>query len=108
MTNLLTVVPDFNAQAFSHIIPSLEKNGIATADLLTIDAVEIARRARVPAEEVRRLTDVLRRQLRDGDWLRQEALSTGVISLLDDELDQALNGGIRPGYVTEIAGERSV
>lgn len=56
MTDLLHTIPDFPTKSYTHLLPSLEKHHITTADLLTLDAGEIARRAQVPLLDVRRLT----------------------------------------------------
>jgi DNA repair protein RAD57 len=128
MSDLLFAAPDFPTTSFSNIIPSLEKNHITVADLLTLDAVDIARRAQLPAREVRRLTEAVIQTLQDdlglsnapnGDaQLSQRRGSTlhstgtelasgwSTISFLDDKLDAALGGGIPTGYITEIVGER--
>lgn len=55
MTNLLTLLPEFDIKPFTHILPSLERALISTADLLTLDAVDVAKRAQVPPGEVRKL-----------------------------------------------------
>jgi len=55
MTNLLSVLPDFDIQPYAHILPSLEKALISTADLLTLDALDVAKRAQVPPGDGRRL-----------------------------------------------------
>lgn len=55
MTDLLHTIPDFPTKTYTHLLPSLEKHHITTADLLTLDAGEIARRAQVPLLDVRRL-----------------------------------------------------
>jgi len=128
MSDLLFVAPDFLTTSFSNIIPSLEKNRITVADLLTLDAVDIARRAQLPAREVRRLAEAILQGLQgdlgfsssqsdDAQISKKRALtlhSTGTelaarwstISLLDGALDAALGGGIPTGYLTEIVGER--
>lgn len=116
MTNLLAVLPDFDIQAFSHIVPSLEKALISTADILTLDALDIAKRAHVPTEEVRKLANALLDDLKGdaqssrshGFVLGQQLEEQHVISLLDDKLDASLNGGIHTGFLTEVAGERYV
>jgi len=125
MTDLLTVLPSFSTSPFSNVLPSLERNQIAVADLITLDAVDVARRAQLPAREVRRLTDALLEALHDdlaiGSTISQPSVenrsslvSTGTslvdkwsaISLLDEHVDAALGGGIPTGYLTEIVGER--
>ncbi|KAJ9641884.1 DNA repair protein rhp57 [Coniosporium tulheliwenetii] len=122
MTDLLQVLPDFSTQPYSHILPSLEKNQVTTADLLTLDAVDVAKRAQVPVAEARRLTDAVLSALRGQLGLQPDAegskkpilASTGqelvgrwsTISTLDDGLDAALAGGIPTGYLIEVTGER--
>ncbi|KAJ9666049.1 DNA repair protein rhp57 [Coniosporium apollinis] len=121
MTDLLQVLPDFSTQPYSHILPSLEKNQVTTADLLTLDAVDVAKRAQVPVAEARRLTDAVLSALRGQLGLQPDAegskkpilASTGqelvgrwsTISTLDDGLDAALAGGIPTGYLIEVTGE---
>lgn len=117
MTDLLQVLPDFETRPFSHLLPSLDKALITTNDLLTLDAQDVAKRAQLPAGELRKLTDAvvpaLHRQLGFGAdeapgpaFLGEPTESWSCISTLDDELDAALGGGIPPGYLVEVAGER--
>lgn len=121
MTNILTVLPDFDTSPYTHILPSLEKALVSTADLLTLDAVDVAKRAQVPPGEVKKLTDALLDALRadtPSDDAGSQASTTlrngqhlterwATISTLDDALDDALGGGIALGHLTEIVGERS-
>lgn len=123
MTDLLHVLTSLPTASFSNIIPSLERNHITTADLLTLDAVDVAKRAQLPAREVRRLTDAVLEALHRDLGFRDNGPDTGcesilastgtelaakwsTISLLDESLDSALGGGIPTGYLTEIVGER--
>lgn len=122
MTNLLTVLPDFDTKPFSHILPSLEKASISSADLLTLDALDVAKRAHVPTGEVKKLTNALLHRLRGAPVIgdghdtssREWVFTNGEtlvepchhISTLDDALDAKLGGGIPRGYLTEITGER--
>ncbi|KAF5848020.1 hypothetical protein GGP41_009327 [Bipolaris sorokiniana] len=111
MTDLLHVLPDFDATPFSHLLPSLDKALITTNDVLTLDAPTIAKRAQVPSGELRKLADAvvaaLHRQLGFGP--EEPAPTTkhdwACISTLDDELDAALGGGIPRGYLVEVTGE---
>lgn len=124
MTDLLQVLPDFDAKPYTHLLPSLDKALITTNDLLTLDAADVAKRAQLPAGELRKLADAviaaLHRQLGFGG---EEAAvgnsflsASGIpdapndgwtcISTLDEELDAALGGGIPGGYLVEITGER--
>ena len=126
MTNLLTVLPDFDIQPYTHILPSLEKALVSTADLLTLDALDVAKRAQVPPGEVKKLASALL----DGLHASLPAVNGGkhvasddhepsgaarnrsglwqstAISTLDDAFDAALSGGVAVGKVTEFVGER--
>ncbi len=120
MTDLLQVLPDFETRPFSHLLPSLDKALITTNDLLTLEAQDVAKRAQLPAGELMKLVDAvvpaLHRQLGFGAEEAQESAfaaalgspeeSWRCISTLDDELDAALGGGIPPGYLVEVTGER--
>ena len=122
MTDLLQVLPDFETRPFSHLLPSLDRALVTTADLLTLEAPDVAKRAQLPAGELRKLVDALvpalHQQLGFGgeaveangfsDALCAPADSWTCISTLDDELDAALGGGIPPGYLIEVTGERCV
>ncbi|KAI7221914.1 P-loop containing nucleoside triphosphate hydrolase protein [Hortaea werneckii] len=125
MTNLLTVLPDLDIRPFTHILPSLEKALVSTADLLTLEPVDIAKRAQVPPREVEKLAATLVEGLHGGSGDNtngegSDGAEPGVghatdgaglvknaqaISTLDDDLDQQLNGGIAVGAVTEFVGE---
>ncbi|KAI6840152.1 P-loop containing nucleoside triphosphate hydrolase protein [Hortaea werneckii] len=125
MTNLLTVLPDLDIRPFTHILPSLEKALVSTADLLTLEPVDIAKRAQVPPREVEKLATTLVDGLHGGSGDNtngegSDAAESGAehatngeglvndaqaISTLDDDLDQRLNGGIAVGAVTEVVGE---
>lgn len=141
--DLLSILPNFATAPYRHIVPSLEKAHITAVDLVTLDALEIARRAHVPPTDVRRLCAQLIAALhRDigfqdcqskptlTEQLPQTERSTAndatqslepgpstrldlspptrwrAISTLDPVLDALLGGGIPPGYVTEVTGER--
>ncbi|KAI9699393.1 MAG: hypothetical protein M1836_003004 [Candelina mexicana] len=56
MTDLLHILP---TSSYTHLLPSLEKNLITTVDLLTLDALEIAKRAQLPPLDVRRLINAV-------------------------------------------------
>ena len=133
MTDLLYTLPDFSTAAYTHLIPSFEKNGITVADLLTLDPIEIVKRCPLPLLDVRRFVNEVIEALRedsairdvptttrDGLFARQEpedlsepaqSLERNInkwssMSTLDSNLDKALGGGIPTGYVTEVTGER--
>ena len=108
MTDLSNVVPGFPTREFNHLLPSLEKALITTTDLLTLEPSEIARRARIPAAETRRLVQhavtLLRRELQPQTWRSRS--TPQFISTLDATLDDALGGGFPTGHIVEVAGER--
>lgn len=95
---------------------------MSTADLLTLDALDVAKRAQVPVAEVRKLADALFAALHDGakytalqDGNVQKGIDRPVrltrggserVSTLDDVLDDRLAGGVASGHITEIVGER--
>ena len=136
MTDLLHVLLDFPTSDYTHLIPSLEKNFVTVSDLLTLDALELAKRAHLPILDLRRfvkhVVDCLQADLtgrtgqiignapggydaltsnvetfpHDRNREGENLTSRGQISLLDPTLDSALAGGIATGYVTEITGER--
>jgi DNA repair protein RAD57 len=133
MTDLLSTLPDFSTTAYTHLIPSFEKNGITVADLLTLDPIEIVKRCPLPLLDVRRFVkEVIESLQRDAgvrgvpiakhdelsvprepednceiaQGFRKVVNNWNLISALDDKLDEALGGGIPTGYVTEVTGER--
>ena len=59
MSDLLSVLPSFDARPFTHILPKLEKALVSCSDLLTLDALHVAKRAQLPASEVKKLADAL-------------------------------------------------
>lgn len=132
MTDLSQILPGFPTQQHARLLPSIEQAGLTTADLLTLDCVEIAKRARVPLLDVKRLCEAVLGALRGDLGVREElepavplglglglGLGPGLrttgtrvvrrwetISTLDEKLDGALGGGVPLGYVTEVTGER--
>ena len=131
MADLLHILPSFPTSLYSHLLSSLEKHLITTTDLITVDAVEIAKRARLPALDVRNLAnaivaalkvDLSAQILNDGLGAershetdkravlirngRELVENWSMISTLDEQLDVALGGGIPAGYITEVTGER--
>ena len=132
MTDLLHTLPDFPTESYTHLLSSLEKHLITTTDLLTLDALEIAKRAQLPVLDLRRLANHVLSALQadlglkdhgpvenlpaalSGNEHKESLQKTGsdivnqvsTISTLDNALDAALGGGIPTGYITEITGER--
>lgn len=131
MTDLLHIIPDFPTKLYTHLLPSLEKHLITTTDLLTLDALEVAKRAQLPLLDVRRLVNHVAAILQGQLGLKtdsapsyqgigegqancaslrktgkQATTQSSPISTLDPTLDAALGGGIPTGHITEITGER--
>ncbi|KAF2640768.1 DNA repair protein-like protein RAD57 [Massarina eburnea CBS 473.64] len=116
MSDLLYVLPHFDTRPYTHLLPSLDKALITTNDLVTLEPHDVAKRAQLPAADVRRLVDqivgALHRHLGCGGgeqastaFLSAVRDTVGGISTLDTQLDAALSGGFRPGYLVEITGE---
>jgi DNA repair protein RAD57 len=136
--DLLSVLPGFSTNGFLHIIPPLERRKVTTVDLITLDPLEIAKRARVPPADVRRLSSRVAEALHAdigfeqpkinpensneipsstlnpdtvlglGPATKRAPLQWDTISTLDPAMDALLGGGIPTGYVTEVTGERYV
>ena len=131
MTDLFRVVPHLDVSQYSHILPSLERAAITSSDLLTLDALDLAKRAQVPLTEVRRLSgDVLKalhadledqchatadisikQDSNEADRNDNAAVTDATavplkISTLDPTLDDILGGGFPAGRVIEVTGER--
>lgn len=109
------MLPAFSTAPYSHILPSIDKALITTSDLITLSPQEIAKRAQIPPAEVAKLSEAVVHALKRDNAFQQRKRNilsfdddevVRVISTLDPDLDLALGGGIRPGYVTEITGER--
>ncbi|OBT44928.1 hypothetical protein VE00_04768 [Pseudogymnoascus sp. WSF 3629] len=121
MTDLSSILPAFPTAPYARILPSLERQGVSTTDLLALDPAALAKRANIPVEDVRRLcTDILRALQRDlgltgndSETSHPSLRGTGneiskkwdAISTLDPSLDGLLSGGFPAGYITEVTGE---
>ncbi|KAJ5365756.1 DNA recombination and repair protein Rad51 C-terminal [Penicillium concentricum] len=130
--DLLLVLPGFVTKPFAHILPPLERAKITTVDLITLDSLEIAKRARVPPADIRRLSSRIIEALHTDVGFEKSQTDTGTsdgpsssinpdvasrtistkrtsqwstISTLDPGMDALLEGGIPTGYVTEVTGE---
>lgn len=133
--DLLAVLPDFVIKPYAHILPPLERSKITTVDLITLDTLEIAKRAHVPPADVRRLSarvvealhgdlgvekvhtsseedepsssiDPRAVPLSFGPSTKLQPSRWNTISTMDPTMDGLLGGGIAAGYVTEVTGER--
>ncbi|KFZ19691.1 hypothetical protein V502_03502 [Pseudogymnoascus sp. VKM F-4520 (FW-2644)] len=121
MTDLSSILPAFSVEPYAHLLPSLERQGVSTTDLLALDPAALAKRANIPVAEVKHLcVDVLNALQRDlgltdnGSKSSPSTLrDTGselskkwdAISTLDPSLDVLLSGGFPAGYITEVTGE---
>lgn len=122
MSDVIQVLPNIDTAAFEKVLERLEKANITSNDLMTLGAVDVARRADVSIDEVRELTASLITQIHA--QLGFDALENGHdnekdvsvksakqdptwshVSTLDDDLDAALGGGFPAGQVCEITGE---
>ncbi|KAL4809376.1 P-loop containing nucleoside triphosphate hydrolase protein [Aspergillus unguis] len=132
--DLLSILPSFTTKPYSHILPPLERSRISTVDLISLDTLEIAKRAHVPPADVRRLAaDVVKALHQDVGFEEPSRTQTEkeepdssldfdvplilgprnqldlsqwcMISTLDPALDSLLGGGISTGNVTEVTGE---
>lgn len=123
MTDLTTVLPGFPTHQYVRLLPKLEKHLVTTADLLTLDYVEISKRVQLPLLELKKLCSAILEALQgnlgtneteNGGQASSSLRKSGndivnswsTISTLDDDLDRALGGGIPAGYITEVTGER--
>lgn len=135
--DLLSILPGFATKPYAHILPPLERGKITTVDLITLDTLEIAKRAHVPPADVRRLAARIVEALHSDmgfesniGTAREETPSSSInadavtfslgpatklqpsrwnaISTMDSAIDALLGGGIPTGYVTEVTGERYV
>ncbi|KAE8372698.1 P-loop containing nucleoside triphosphate hydrolase protein [Aspergillus bertholletiae] len=130
--DLLSVLPDFHTKPYAHILPPLERSKITTVDLITLDTLEIAKRAHVPPADVRRLCASIIKALHHdigfddvdkpasaepsssinddlptvlGSTTKLDLSQWSMISTLDTALDDLLGGGVPTSYVTEVTGE---
>ncbi|BDD59750.1 hypothetical protein MAP00_004942 [Monascus purpureus] len=101
--DLLSTLPNFPTKPYAHILPSLEKNRISTVDLVTLDTLEIAKRAHVPPADVRRLCVHLIQALhQDVGFERKQ--STPESNLCDVEPSSSIDieATIEPGPSTKL------
>jgi DNA repair protein RAD57 len=107
MCDISSTIPSFSTTTFTHLLPALDRSGVTVSDLICSEAIDVARRALLPPNEILRLRQALVKALhQDAD--RSEAAEWQGVSCLDPVLDEALNGGFPAGYLCEITGERFV
>jgi DNA repair protein RAD57 len=113
MSDMIQILPDFDTAPFEKVLDKLERANISSNDLMALTAVDIARRANVPIDQVRELVACLIDQLHaqlgfNENGSHQEKAdkdACSYISTLDDHLDAALGGGFPAGHVCEVTGE---
>ncbi|KAG9686503.1 P-loop containing nucleoside triphosphate hydrolase protein, partial [Aureobasidium melanogenum] len=122
MSDITQLLPNIDTEPFEKVLERLEKANISSNDLMTLGAVDVARRADVSIDQVRELTASLITQLHvqlgfdvpenDHDNEKDEPAKSAKedptwshISTLDADLDAALGGGFPAGQVCEITGE---
>ncbi len=136
MADLIDILPDFDLSPWRHLTYSLEKKNVLTAELISLDPVEIARKCPLPLKEVRRfaaaVTEALKADLGhrsmppspypqfqyDGsEPLRKRARrarsekplnEVRYVRTLDPRIDECLGGGFPTGSICEVVGERYV
>ncbi|KAK0651397.1 P-loop containing nucleoside triphosphate hydrolase protein [Cercophora newfieldiana] len=59
MTDLLRVLPHFPVGQYADLIPTLERHGVTTSDLLTLDSPEIGKRTHLPLLNIQRLCNAV-------------------------------------------------
>lgn len=134
MADLSDVLPNFDQKQWRHLLYSLERKCIITAELVVLDPIEIAKRCPLPLNDLRSLIDALNAALRtdvlaslsrqsedsrdsDGERLAKRAKTTTddassriqmqFVQTLDPNIDEWLGGGFPTGYISEIVGESS-
>ncbi|KAK5949752.1 DNA repair protein rhp57 [Knufia fluminis] len=136
MADLIEILPNFDLQPWRHLTYSLEKKNILTAELVSLDPIEIARKCPLPLKEVRRMAAAVTEALRadagyrcmpppprpqdKGDSeepprkrVRLEDPKPSIkdlqyVKTLDARIDEALGGGFPAGSICEIVGESAV
>lgn len=132
MADLKDVLPHFDIQPWRHLTYSLEKKNVLTAELISQDAVEIARRCPLPLKEVKRLIAAVNAALQAdltsatigprsaseddasepfrkkprAERPRGLKKKMTFVRTLDASIDQCLGGGFPTGSISEIVGER--
>lgn len=65
MTDLLRVLPHFPVGQYAHLISTLEKIGLTTSDLLTLEAADLGKRTQLPLLDIKRLCAAILAALHD-------------------------------------------
>jgi DNA repair protein RAD57 len=105
--DLLSVLPDFATKSYAHILPPLERSKITTVDLITLETLEIAKRAHVPPADVRRLSAQIIEALHADLGFEKSQADIGTSS--DAEPSSSINRDsviITPGPATKLQASR--
>ncbi|KAJ5166808.1 uncharacterized protein N7482_005589 [Penicillium canariense] len=105
--DLLAVLPDFATRSYAHILPPLERSKITTVDLITLDTLEVAKRAHVPPADVRRLSAQIIEALHADLGFEKNRTDIGTFS--EDEPSSSINLdtiAVKPGPATKLQGSR--
>ena len=105
MTDLLLTVPYLPPTVYSHLLPSLERARLTTIDLITLDALTIAKRANVPAPDVRRLVECLLAALQGELGIDQDKVVEGVDIAASHASKEELCEGRRKGWLSKTGEE---
>lgn len=107
LMDLLSVLPDFVTKSYAHILPPLERSKITTVDLITLETLEIAKRAHVPPADVRRLSAQIIEALHADLGFEKNQADIGTSS--DAEPSSSINpdsATITPGPTTKLQASR--
>ncbi|KAI1461144.1 DNA repair protein RAD57 [Annulohypoxylon moriforme] len=55
MTDLSRILPDFPTARYANLLPTIEREGLTTADLLTLQVPDIGKRTQLPLLDIKRL-----------------------------------------------------
>lgn len=130
MADLREVLPGLDLKPWRHLTYSLEKKNVTTAELISLDPIEIARKCPLPLKEVGRMAAAVTRALQvdlgllgkvspartqvDGEEPPRKKVKLEAkpiheveyVKILDQRIDDALGGGFPTGSISEIVGER--
>lgn len=112
MSDLRSILPSFagaDSPAAAHLLAAIEALPLTTADLLSLDALDVARRlgatSRSSVLDIKRfvatVAAALHEDLAAAPSPLREFITTG-----DEGLDRLFGGGIPTRCITEFVGER--
>ncbi|KAI1765845.1 DNA repair protein RAD57 [Hypoxylon sp. FL1150] len=59
MTDLSRILPDFPVGRFANLLPAIERHGLTTTDLLTLQVADIGKRTQLPLLDIKRLCNAV-------------------------------------------------